>query len=84
MKGRGTGDSYTYVILPPKVGVLEDLYSQFPPSEASVNTAQGLTLPTRHFQQFQCIIVLILLCLCTGSPKSRSTYQATTNEILPI
>lgn len=52
MKRVGTGDSYTYVILPPKVGVLQDLYSQFPPSEASVNMAQGLTLPTTQFQKF--------------------------------
>lgn len=79
MKGGGTGGSHTYAILPPKVGVLQDLYSQFLPSEASVNMARGLILATKHFQQFSRIIVLILLCLCTGSAKSRATYRATTN-----
>lgn len=69
------------VIQPPKLGVLQDLYSQLPPSEAGVTIAQGLIFLLHIFICFNAFIVLMLLYVCPGSPKSKGTYWATTTLI---
>lgn len=57
-KWKGGYRGFLY-IQPPKLGVLRDLCSQLPPSEASVNMAQGLILHYTFFISCNAFVVLI-------------------------